>query len=109
VFIGAFMLLSWVFVTPASDLVLDYDDLTARLATKYEEIDRERRLGEQKEQSPAPSHYDDDPPNPYWATGGYDPARFYRGAKEYGWDRLDYIRDAYGDFDSYEANRPGQD
>jgi hypothetical protein len=42
----------------------------------------------------------------YWATGNYDPERYYRETS--GWSReyRDYVRDAYGDLDTYESNRP---
>lgn len=58
-----------------------------------------------------PSHdYDDhddhDGPN-YWATGTYDPDRYWAAVHEYGHSHMDYIHDAYGDLDTYEANRPG--
>lgn len=48
---------------------------------------------------------DDDGPS-YWATGNYDPDRYYAAAREYGWDHMHYIRDHYGDLDTYEANHP---
>lgn len=42
----------------------------------------------------------------YWATGNYDPERYY--AATHGWskEQRDYVRDAYGDLDTYESNRP---
>jgi hypothetical protein len=48
---------------------------------------------------------DDDGPT-YWATGTYDPDRYYSAAREYGRSGMDYIRDAYGDLDTYESNGP---
>jgi len=47
-----------------------------------------------------------DGPN-YWATGTYDPDRYWAAVHEYGHSHMDYIHDAYGDLDTYEANRPG--
>lgn len=42
-----------------------------------------------------------------WATGGYDPERYARQAHEIGIGNIDHVREVYGDFDTYFANRPG--
>lgn len=38
--------------------------------------------------------------------GSYDPDRYYSAVREYGHDYMNYIRDNYGDLDTYESNRP---
>lgn len=44
--------------------------------------------------------------SPYWATGTYDPERYYRETKGWSVHDREYIRGAYGDLDTYESNRP---
>ena len=64
----------------------------------------EREVPTQKPDSR--SSGDSDPGRRYWATGNYDPDRFSAAIREHGWDHLNYIRDAYGDLDTYEENKP---
>lgn len=47
----------------------------------------------------------EDSPN-YWATGNYDPERYYRETGGMSREYRDYVENAYGDLDTYEANRP---
>jgi hypothetical protein len=42
----------------------------------------------------------------YWATGNYDPERYYRETRGWSPEYRDYVRDAYGDLDTYESNHP---
>lgn len=49
---------------------------------------------------------DDDPANPYWATGTYQPRRYHAAFDGTSSEHRDYIRDAYGDLDTWESNRP---
>ncbi|QAY69750.1 hypothetical protein [Xylanimonas protaetiae] len=42
----------------------------------------------------------------YWATGNYDPERYHRGTRGMSRQYRDYVKDAYGDLDTYESNRP---
>jgi hypothetical protein len=42
----------------------------------------------------------------YWATGNYDPQRYYSETRGWSPEFRDYVRDAYGDLDTYEANHP---
>lgn len=42
----------------------------------------------------------------YWATGNYDPERYYRETQGWSRDFTNYVRDAYGDLDTYESNHP---
>lgn len=49
---------------------------------------------------------DDDPVNPYWATGTYQPRRYHAAFDGTSSEHRDYIRDAYGDLDTWESNRP---
>lgn len=78
-------------------------DYPARKATWTAKQEKAR----QRREAPRYSRDDDDDDSPnYWATGTYDPDRYYSAAREYGWDHMDYIRDNYGDLDTYEANRP---
>jgi hypothetical protein len=48
----------------------------------------------------------DDSGRTFWATGTYDPDRYYSAVREYGHGYMNYIRDTYGDLDTYESNRP---
>lgn len=42
----------------------------------------------------------------YWATGTYDPERYYRETRGWSPEFKNYVRDAYGDLDTYESNHP---
>lgn len=42
----------------------------------------------------------------YWATGNYDPERYYRETRHMSSGYREYVRDAYGDLDTYESNMP---
>lgn len=42
----------------------------------------------------------------YWATRTYDPARYYAETRGWSPEFRDYVRDAYGDLDTYESNHP---
>jgi hypothetical protein len=48
---------------------------------------------------------DEDGPH-YWATGTYDPERYYRETSGWSNEYREYVRDAYGDLDTYNANHP---
>jgi hypothetical protein len=49
---------------------------------------------------------DDDPGNPYWWTGNYDPQRYYGSFRGMTREDREYISNAYDDLDTYESNRP---
>ncbi|GAA4815535.1 hypothetical protein ACFQ0K_07255 [Nocardioides caeni] len=53
----------------------------------------------------ASSSRDDSGPH-YWATGGYDPERYGNFVRNHSPEEREYIRDAYGDLDTWESNRP---
>jgi hypothetical protein len=60
-----------------------------------------------KSSKPAPATGGDPDNGPdYWATGTYDPQRYYSETRGWSVEYRDYIRDAYGDLDTYEANHP---
>lgn len=42
----------------------------------------------------------------FWATGTYDPERYYSETRGWSPEFRNYVRDAYGDLDTYEANKP---
>lgn len=48
----------------------------------------------------------DDSSEDFWVTGTYDPDSYYSKTRGYSQVEREYIRDAYGDWDTYEANRP---
>lgn len=48
---------------------------------------------------------DDDGPH-YWATGNYDPEGYYRETSGWSKEYREHVRDAYGDLDTYNANKP---
>lgn len=54
----------------------------------------------------ASSSSDDRESNPYWATGTYDPERYGNFVRNTSPEMRDYIKDAYGDLDTYESNAP---
>lgn len=63
---------------------------------------------EQRDPKAARSGYVDSDNGPhYWGTGNYDPERYFRETHGWSKDQRDYVRDAYGDLDTYESNRPG--
>ena len=49
---------------------------------------------------------DDDPGNPYWWTGDYDPRRHFESLRGMTPESREYITSAYEDLDTYESNRP---
>lgn len=62
---------------------------------------------EQRDPKAVRRGYDDSDDGPhYWATGNYDPERYYRETRGWSEEYRDYVRDAYGDLDTYEANKP---
>lgn len=54
---------------------------------------------------PTRTQVDTDGPH-YWATGTYDPERYYRETRGWSPAYRDYVKDAYGDLDTYNANKP---
>lgn len=42
----------------------------------------------------------------YWATKNYDPERYWNATRDWSPEYRDYVKDAYGDLDTYEANQP---
>lgn len=63
---------------------------------------RERRLS-----GKGPTGADNRDAGPdYWATGTYDPDRYYRETRGWSKEYRDYVKDAYGDLDTYESNKP---
>jgi hypothetical protein len=70
------------------------------------EIGLEERAERRKQARTSSAEDIDDGPN-YWVTGSYEPETYYRKTSGYSRAQREYIRDAYGDWDTYEANRPG--
>jgi len=42
----------------------------------------------------------------YWATGNYDPQRYYAATRGWSKEFREYVKDAYGSLDRYESNHP---
>lgn len=42
----------------------------------------------------------------YWATGNYDPERYYRETGSWSREFRNYVKDSYGDLDTYNSNHP---
>jgi hypothetical protein len=63
-------------------------------------------LEERLRDAPSPERDDDDPGNPYFWTGNYDPGRYYRSVDGMSREDREYTFGAYEDLDTYESNRP---
>lgn len=64
-----------------------------------------QRVEQARRRAAAPHREDGDGPA-YWATGNYDPVRYYAETRGITPEYQNYVREAYGDLDMCESNKP---